>query len=54
MDSFENPFDTNFHEAITNIPAPKDNLKGKVVDVAEKGYFFHDAVLRYAKVVVGQ
>lgn len=54
MDSFENPFDTNFHEAITNIPAPKENLKGKVVDVAEKGYFFHDAVLRYAKVVVGQ
>ncbi len=54
MDSFENPFDTNFHEAITNIPAPKENLKGKVVDVAEKGYFFHEAVLRYAKVVVGQ
>ena len=54
MDSFENLFDTNFHEAITNIPAPKENLKGKVVDVAEKGYFFHEAVLRYAKVVVGQ
>ncbi len=54
MNSFETPFDTNYHEAITNIPAPKESLKGKVVDVAEKGYFFHDTVLRYAKVVVGQ
>lgn len=54
MNAHEKPFDTNFHEAITNIPAPKEELKGKVVDVAEKGYFFHDNVLRYAKVVVGQ
>jgi molecular chaperone GrpE len=54
MDALEKPFDTEYHEAITNIPAPDESLKGKVVDVAEKGYFYHDGVLRYAKVVVGQ
>lgn len=54
MNSLEQPFDTEYHEAITNIPAPDESLKGKVVDVAEKGYFYHDGVLRYAKVVVGQ
>lgn len=54
MDSMEKPFDTEYHEAITNIPAPTDDLKGKVVDVAEKGYFFNDMVLRYAKVIVGK
>lgn len=54
MDSMEKPFDTEYHEAITNIPAPTDDLKGKVVDVAEKGYFFKDKIIRYAKVVVGQ
>lgn len=54
MDAMEKPFDTEYHEAITNIPAPDESLKGKVVDVAEKGYFYHDGVLRYAKVVVGQ
>lgn len=54
MDAMEKPFDTEFHEAITNIPAPDASLKGKVVDVAEKGYFYRDDVLRYAKVVVGQ
>ncbi|MBI1267976.1 MAG: nucleotide exchange factor GrpE [Cryomorphaceae bacterium] len=54
MDSMGQVFDTEFHEAITNIPAPSDDLKGKVVDVVEKGYFINDNVLRYAKVVVGQ
>ncbi len=54
MDALEKPFDTEYHEAITNIPAPDESLKGKVVDVAEKGYFYRDDVLRYAKVVVGQ
>jgi molecular chaperone GrpE len=48
------PFDTDLHEAITNIPAPDDNLKGKVVDVVEKGYYLNDHVLRFSKVVVGQ
>ena len=45
--------DTDFHEAITNIPAPSKKEKGKVIDVIEKGYLLSDKVLRYAKVVVG-
>ena len=44
--------DTDFHEAITNIPASKDADKGKIVDVIEKGYLLGEKVLRYAKVVV--
>lgn len=54
MEAMHQPFDTEYHEAITNIPALDDSLKGKVVDVIEKGYFINDTVLRYAKVVVGQ
>ena len=46
-------FDTDLHEAITNVPAPSDNLKGKVVDELEKGYTLNDKVIRFAKVVVG-
>jgi molecular chaperone GrpE len=46
-------FDADTQEAITQIPAPEDNLKGKVVDVIEKGYLLNDKVIRYAKVVVG-
>lgn len=44
--------DTDFHEAITNIPALTDADKGKIMDVIEKGYLLGDKVLRYAKVVV--
>lgn len=47
-------FDTDLHEAITKIPAPSKKLKGKVVDVIQKGYFLNDKVLRYAKVVIGE
>lgn len=46
-------FDSDFHEAITQIPAPKKNLKGKVVDIIEKGYLLKEKVVRYAKVVIG-
>ncbi|MDX1629947.1 MAG: nucleotide exchange factor GrpE, partial [Fulvivirga sp.] len=46
-------FDPEIHEAITQIPAPKPKLKGKVVDVIEKGYLLKDKVIRYAKVVIG-
>jgi molecular chaperone GrpE len=46
-------FNTDFHEAITQIPAPEEKLKGKVVDVVEKGYLLNDKVIRFAKVVVG-
>jgi len=47
-------FDSELHEAIANIPAPTEELKGKIVDDVEKGYYLHDKVIRYAKVVVGQ
>jgi len=53
MESVGKPFDAELQEAITNIPAPSDDLKGKVVDEIEKGYFLHGKVLRHAKVVVG-
>ena len=46
-------FNADYHEAITQIPAPEPGLKGKVVDVVEKGYVLNDKVIRYAKVVVG-
>ncbi|MCC6702044.1 MAG: nucleotide exchange factor GrpE [Fluviicola sp.] len=46
-------FDPELHEAIANVPAPSDDLKGKVVDDVERGYFLNDKVVRYAKVVVG-
>jgi len=46
-------FDTDLHEAITQIPSPSEDMKGKVVDVVEPGYKLHDNVLRFAKVVVG-
>lgn len=46
-------FNPDLHEAITQIPAPDESLKGKVVDVVEKGYTLHEKVIRYAKVVVG-
>lgn len=47
-------FDTDFHEAITQLPAPSDDMKGKVMDEVETGYFFNDKVIRFAKVVVAQ
>ncbi|SMD35197.1 molecular chaperone GrpE [Reichenbachiella faecimaris] len=46
-------FDVEYHEAITQIPAPEEGLKGKVVDVIEKGYQLNDKVIRFAKVVTG-
>ena len=46
-------FDTEIHEAVTQFPAPSDDLKGKVIDQLEKGYYLHEKVIRYAKVVVG-
>src|SRR5690606_7961869 len=53
MDSINQPFDADIHEAITKVPAPSEELKGKVIDEIEKGYYLNDKVLRYAKVVVG-
>lgn len=47
-------FNADYAEAITQIPAPSDNLKGKIVDVLEKGYKLGDKIIRYPKVVIGQ
>jgi molecular chaperone GrpE len=46
-------FNADLHEAITQAPAPSPELKGKIIDVIEKGYLLNDKVIRYAKVVVG-
>ena len=46
-------FDAELHEAITQIPVEDKALQGTVVDVVEKGYFFHKKVLRFAKVIIG-
>ncbi|UOU98115.1 nucleotide exchange factor GrpE [Chryseobacterium daecheongense] len=46
-------FNVDFHEAITQIPAPSEDLKGKIVDVIETGYTLNDKVIRFAKVVTG-
>ncbi len=54
IDAVNKEFDTDLHEAITKIPAPRKKLKGKVVDVIQKGYFLNEKVLRYSKVVIGE
>lgn len=46
-------FDTDFHEAVTQIPAGSEEMKGRVIDVIQTGYTFNGKILRYAKVVVG-
>jgi molecular chaperone GrpE len=53
IESINTVFDTDFHEAITKIPAPNEEMKGKVMDELEKGYTLNDKVIRFAKVVVG-
>ncbi|ULQ58275.1 nucleotide exchange factor GrpE [Flavihumibacter rivuli] len=54
MESIGTDFDPDKHEAITEIPAPSENLKGKVLDEVEKGYYLNDKIIRFAKVVVGK
>ena len=53
IEAMNEPFDIDFHEAITKIPSPDESGKGKVLDVVEKGYLLNEKVIRYAKVVVG-
>jgi molecular chaperone GrpE len=53
IESVGKPFDVDVMESITNIPAPSEDMKGKVVDEVEKGYKLGDKVIRFAKVVVG-
>jgi molecular chaperone GrpE len=47
-------FDAEIHEAVTQIPAPSDDMKGKIIDVIEKGYTLGDKIIRFPKVVIGQ
>lgn len=54
IEAKKKPFDTDVHEAVTKIPAPTDELKGKVIDCIEKGYTLHEKVVRFSKVVVGE
>ena len=53
MESIGQAFNADLHEAITNIPAPSEDMKDKIIDEVEKGYYLGDKVIRYAKVVVG-
>ena len=46
-------FNIDFQEAITQVPSPDESLKGKIIDVVQKGYLLHEKVIRYAKVVIG-
>ena len=52
--SIGSDFDLNFQEAVASIPAPSEELKGKVIDVVEKGYMLGETIIRFSKVVVGQ
>lgn len=54
IDPEDRTFDVERHEAISAVPVPDDELKGKIIDTVEKGYMINDKVLRHAKVVVGQ
>lgn len=54
IDALKQDFDVDLHEAVTKIPAPEKKLKGKVVDVIQKGYTLNDKVIRFAKVVIGE
>ncbi|HLL97390.1 MAG TPA: nucleotide exchange factor GrpE [Spirosoma sp.] len=47
------PFNADLHESVTQFPAPSDDLKGKVIDEIEQGYYLNDKVIRFAKVIVG-
>lgn len=54
MESMHTEFNADLHEAITEIPAPNEELKGKVLDELEKGYYLNDKLIRHARVVVGK
>lgn len=54
IEALGKPFDTDLHEALTKIPAPSEEMKGKIIDVIQKGYYLNEKVIRFAKVVVGE
>ncbi len=54
IDTEGKEFDTEYHEAITTVPAPTQEEKGKIIDCTQKGYILNDKVIRHSKVVVGE
>lgn len=54
IESLNNDFNVDLHEAVSKVSVENESMKGKVVDVVEKGYWLHDKVLRFSKVVVGE
>lgn len=54
MESIDQPFNVELHEAITEVPVPDNSKKGKVIDEVTKGYYLNDKIIRFAKVVVGK
>jgi len=54
IESLNKDFNVDLHDAVAKVPVQDESLKGKVVDVVEKGYYLHDKVMRHAKVVVGE
>ena len=54
MESNDEAFDPELHEAVTEVPVPAEAQKGKVIDTIEKGYWLNDKIIRHAKVVVGK
>ena len=54
MECIGKPFDVEFHEALTVIPAPQEEMKGKIIDCVQQGYFLNEKVIRFAKVIVGE
>ena len=53
MEAMGTAFDSDLHEAISQAPAPSEDLKGKIIEVLEKGYYLNDKVIRHAKVIIG-
>jgi len=54
MDAVNQEFNPDLHEAITEIAVPSEEMKGKVIDMVEPGYYLNDRLIRHAKVVVGK
>nr|MBP7028795.1 nucleotide exchange factor GrpE [Bacteroidales bacterium] len=54
IEAMNEPFNSDFHEAVTTVPVEDDKLKGLIIDVTQKGYTLNDKVIRYPKVVVGE
>ena len=54
METLQQDFNPDLHDAVTEIPAPSEDLKGKIVDEVSKGYYLNDKIIRHAKVVVGK